>query len=67
MADKLKLNCWVLGDDEKDIFTVVIPSTESVGIMKEVISEKRQQFQAIDASSLGVRKASSRMRIISLS
>lgn len=37
----LSLNCFVLGDDLKKAFTVKIPKTENVSILKDLIKEKK--------------------------
>jgi Crinkler effector protein N-terminal domain len=37
----LSLNCFVLGDDLKKAFTVKIPKTENVSILKKLIKEKK--------------------------
>jgi Crinkler effector protein N-terminal domain len=37
----LSLNCLVVGDDLKKVFTVKIPKTENVSILKDLIKEKK--------------------------
>ena len=37
----LSLNCFVLGDDLKKVFTVKIPKTENVSILKKLIKEEK--------------------------
>ena len=49
----LSLNCFVLGDDPDRTFTVKIPKTDNVSILKDLIKEKRApQFDHIVASYL---------------
>jgi len=35
------LNCFILGDDPDRIFTVKVPKTENVSILKDLIKEKK--------------------------
>jgi len=37
----LSLNCLVVGDDPDRIFTVKIPKTENISILKDLIKEKK--------------------------
>jgi hypothetical protein len=49
----LSLNCLVLGDDCKNVFAVDIQMTKHVGILKELIKEKKaSRLRDIDASDL---------------
>ena len=49
----LSLNCLVVGDDPDRIFTVEIPKTENVSILKDLIKEKKaRHFEHVDASDL---------------
>jgi hypothetical protein len=49
----LALNCLVLGDDPKHVFTVEIASTKTVSILKEEIWRKKQNtFKGVDADTL---------------
>jgi hypothetical protein len=49
----LSLNCFVLGDDPKKIFTVKIPKTDNVSILKKLIKEeKASRLGHVDASDL---------------
>ncbi|KAH9046591.1 hypothetical protein EDB84DRAFT_1264903 [Lactarius hengduanensis] len=50
---RLELNCLVLGEDRNNIFTVKIPSTKSVSILKDAIKDKmRPTFDHIAAKTL---------------
>ena len=40
MATDFLLNCFVLGDKEDNVFTVKIPKTDNVGILKKMIKEE---------------------------
>ena len=40
MTDFL-LNCFVLGDDEERVFPIKIPRNNNVGILKDLIKEKK--------------------------
>jgi len=56
---KIRLNCWVLGEDSTRIFPVEIDRNENVGGLKEAIKEKKKPaFDHITADSLGVWKVS---------
>ena len=49
----LSLNCLVVGDDPDRMFTVKIPKTENVSILKDLIKEKKaHHFEHVDASDL---------------
>ena len=49
----LSLNCLVLGDDLKKVFTVKIDKTENVSILKKLIKEeKASRLKHVDASDL---------------
>ena len=49
----LSLNCFVLGDDPKRMFTVKIDKTENVSILKKLIKEeKASRLKHVDASDL---------------
>ena len=49
----LSLNCFVLGDDLKKLFTLKIPKTENVSILKKLIKEeKASRLEHVDASDL---------------
>jgi hypothetical protein len=37
---ELSLNCWVVGDDAEQVFTVKIPPTENVSILKKMIKDE---------------------------
>jgi len=37
----LSLNCFVLGDDEDQVFTVEIETNKNVSILKDLIKEKK--------------------------
>jgi len=56
---KIRLNCWVLGEDSTCIFPVEIDRNENVGGLKEVIKEKKKPaFDFITTDSLDVWKVS---------
>jgi len=40
MAMDFLLNCFVLGDKEDNVFTVKIPKTDNVNILKKLIKEE---------------------------
>jgi hypothetical protein len=49
----LTLNCFVLGDDEDQVFTVKIPKTDNVSILKKLIKEENLHLLAhVDAKDL---------------
>jgi hypothetical protein len=49
----LELNCLILGQDPKHIFSVKITKTESISTLKEVIKgKKKNAFRHIDADTL---------------
>ena len=49
----LSLNCFVLGDDVQNVFTVEIEKTENVSILKDRIKEKKSpHFDHVAASDL---------------
>ena len=55
----LSLNCFILGSDSSEVFAVVIPKTENVGILKRLIKEEQsQRLNRVDASKLTVWKGS---------
>jgi hypothetical protein len=59
----LKLNCLVLGDSRKNIFTVQIPPADNVSALKDAIKEKNQnRFQHIDAHALELWRAPVHLR-----
>ena len=56
-AGILKLNCWVLGDEMRRVFPVEIAETESVGILKDAIKQKKPvSFQHVDADAIEIWK-----------
>ena len=58
MAATLQLNCWVFGDDDSQVFPIKIENTESVGILKDAIKDKKIALQHLDADSLTLWKVS---------
>ncbi len=49
----LSLNCLLLKDHSRQVFTVEIPKTDNVSILKELIKEKKARHLAhLDASDL---------------
>ena len=53
MATDFLLNCFVLGDKEDNVFTVKIPKTDNVGILKDEIKIKKAHLLGhVDASDL---------------
>jgi hypothetical protein len=59
MAATLRLNCWVLGDDTRQVFEVKIANTESISSLKDAIKDKNSEsFHNIDARSLTLWKVS---------
>ena len=55
MDTRLKLNCWVLGEDSTRIFPVKIDHNEDVGGLKKAIKEEmKPTFDFITANSLEV-------------
>jgi hypothetical protein len=52
-AKSLSLNCFVLGDDLKKVFTVEVQTDKNVSILKRLIRvEKASRFDHVDASDL---------------
>jgi hypothetical protein len=55
----LDINCWVLGDDPKRVFSVEIAKTKTVDALKDAIKEKKKHtFDGIDADRLDLWKVS---------
>jgi hypothetical protein len=55
MSDMLNLNCWLLGDDPRRIFSVEIAKTKTVDGLKKAIKEdpsSKGDFNGIDAKYL---------------
>jgi hypothetical protein len=53
MATDFLLNCFVLGDKENNVFTVKVPKTDNVSILKKLIKEeKAHRLCHVDASDL---------------
>lgn len=53
----LSLNCFVLGDDPDQMFTVEIAKTKSISFLKDLIEEKKaSQLKDVDASDLNLWK-----------
>ena len=51
------LNCFVLGDDKERVFTVKVPKTDNVSILKDEIKKKKAHlFSDVDASDLDLWK-----------
>jgi hypothetical protein len=49
----LSLNCFVLGDDPESVFPVDIQVTSKIGILKDLIKEKKsRRLNHVDASDL---------------
>ena len=54
----LSLNCFLLGDDPDRMFTVKVPKTKNVSILKSLIKkEKASRLKDVDASDLDLWKA----------
>ena len=52
-TELLSLNCLVLGEDEYRVFTIKIPKTDNVSILKDLIKERKaHHFNHVDASDL---------------
>ena len=55
----LSINCFLLGSDSSDVFTVKILKTENVSILKDLIKEKQSpRLNHVVASELTVWKVS---------
>ena len=55
----LSFNCFVLGSDSSEVFTVKISKTENVSILKDLIKEKQsRRLNHVDASELILSEAS---------
>ena len=51
----LSLNCFVLGDDLRKLFTVEVEKTKNVSIFKDLIKEKKAScLEHVDASDLNL-------------
>ena len=51
----LSLNCFVLGDDLKKVFTLKIPKTENVSILKDLIKEKNSSsLSNVDSKNIDI-------------
>ncbi|KAF8323654.1 hypothetical protein F5887DRAFT_903271 [Amanita rubescens] len=56
---KLSINCLLLGSDSSEVFTVKIPKTDNVSVLKDRIKEKQSpRLNHVDASELTVWKVS---------
>jgi hypothetical protein len=61
MSNILELNCWVLGDDPRRVFSVEIVISKTVSALKKLIKdEKKHTFDGIDADLLDLWKVSDR-------
>jgi hypothetical protein len=59
MATDFLLNCFVLGDKKNQMFTVKIPKTDNVSILKKLIKEeKAPHLNHVAASDLELWKVS---------
>jgi hypothetical protein len=57
-AQLLSLNCFVLSDKSNSTFTVNVPKTENVSILKKMIKEERShRLKHLDASDLVLSQA----------
>jgi hypothetical protein len=55
----LTLNCIVQGDQLTEVFTVEIPSTKNVDVLKDFIKDKKKHaFEQVDANTLRLWKVS---------
>ncbi len=55
----LLLNCFIIGDDQNQIFTVKIPKTDNVSILKKMIKEENAHLLShLDAKDLELWKVS---------
>jgi hypothetical protein len=55
----LSLNCFILGGDTSEVFTVEILNTKNVSILKHLIKEERpRRLNHVDASELTTWKVS---------
>ena len=55
MSLSLALNCFLVGDDPNQIFTVEIPKNQNVSIFKDLIKKKKfPQYIQIIASNLKI-------------
>jgi hypothetical protein len=55
----LSLNCFILGGDSSEVFTVKIPKTDNVSILKRLIKEEQSpRFNDVVASTLTTWKVS---------
>ena len=53
----LSLNCFIHGDDPDRMFTVEVPKTENVSILKSLIKKKNSSsFGNVDAKNIDLRK-----------
>ncbi len=52
------LNCLILGEDRNHIFPVEIYRNKSVGVLREVIKDKKNTFKDVDADTLKLWKVS---------
>ena len=51
--DALLVHCWIYGDDTYTTFPVEISSTETVGLLKDIIKDKNSvSFSSVDALQL---------------
>jgi len=64
-SDMLDINCWVLGDDPKRVFSVEIAKTKTVDALKDAIKEKKKHtFDGIDADLLDLWKVCCRCQYV---
>jgi hypothetical protein len=58
-APDLEINCFVQGDDPRNVSTVVIPKTKNVSALRQAIrKEKEHAFKGFDADTLVLWKVS---------
>jgi hypothetical protein len=55
MADRLVLNCLILGDDPRNVFHIKIPAMETVGELRDAMKEKiRPAFDHVPVNTMSL-------------
>ena len=56
MSDKIKLWCWVQGDEVYRVFDIQIKLSHTISTLKSLIREEKPSFQYLTADILEPRK-----------
>jgi len=60
----LSLNCYLLGDDSTKVFTVEVPESKNISILKKMVKEEKARHLAhLDPSDLTLWKVRRPLRL----